>query len=119
MIGPPLIAFHTGGKDALKVVPLHQRMGRGSSVRNGLSWPSQRCRTVGSLCDRAVSSCAQHGPLAPIYENAAAEFAQEWAVDIHDEIGSEIVNLKMVQPSSFDPKSLSPFELLQNIYLSS
>ena len=52
-----------------------------------------------------------------IYENAAAEFAQEWAVDVNEEIGSEIVNLKMIQASSFDPKSLSPFELLRNISL--
>ena len=95
-------------------------MGRESSARNGLSWPSQRYRTLGSLCDRAVFAYGLHGPLAPIHEIAAAEFAQELAlaVDVNEEIGSEIVNLKMFQASSFDPKSLSPFDTLRYIHLS-
>ena len=38
-------------------------------------------------------------------------------MDVNEEIVSEIVNLKMIRASSFDPKSLSPFELLRNISL--
>ena len=103
------MGLYAGGNDRPKVGTLHQRMVKGSSARNGLSWPSQRCRTIGSLCGRAISAYALHGPLVHIYENAAAEFAQEWAVDVNEEIGSELVNLKMIQASSFDPESLSPF----------
>ena len=51
-----------------------------------------------------------------IYHNAAADFAQEWAVDVNEEIGSEIANLKIIHVSSFAPKCVGPLELLQNIF---
>ena len=46
---------------------------------------------------------------------AAASFAQEYAVDVNEEIGSEVVHLKMIHLSNFGPKSLNPLQLLQDI----
>ena len=42
--------------------------------------------------------------------------AQEYAVDVNADIGPEIFNLKMIHTSNFGPKSLSPLQLLQNMF---
>ena len=41
---------------------------------------------------------------------------QEYAVDVNADIGSEIFNLKMIYTSNFGPKSLSPLQLLKNMF---
>ena len=116
MIGPPLIGLHTGGNDTLKVGPFTNAWEEGPRLEMGCLGLANAVGQV-ALYGRAVSAYALHGPLAPICWNAAADVAQEWALDVNEEIGSEIVILKMIQASSFDPKSLSPFELLRNIYI--